>query len=90
LAQLLRLRLLIPDEVVARANDTEYGLVAYLHSDDQRIYRVSRALQFGMDGGQSCPSLGAIPFGGTVGLGREVPAWAGRFTEIKYVCRDWA
>lgn len=33
------------DEVVARANDTEYGLVAYLHSDDpRRIYRVSRAL----------------------------------------------
>jgi acyl-CoA reductase-like NAD-dependent aldehyde dehydrogenase len=36
-------------QVVARANDTEYGLVAYLHSDDsRRIYRVSRALQFGM------------------------------------------
>ena len=36
-------------EAVARANATEYGLVAYLHSQDpRRIYRVSRALQFGM------------------------------------------
>lgn len=33
------------DEAIARANDTEYGLIAYLHSQDpRRIYRVSRAL----------------------------------------------
>ena len=37
------------EEVLRRANDTEYGLVAYLHSEDpRRIYRASRALQFGM------------------------------------------
>ncbi|MGB7321435.1 MAG: NAD-dependent succinate-semialdehyde dehydrogenase, partial [Albidovulum sp.] len=37
------------DEVVARANDTEYGLVAYVHcTDPRRIYRLSRALQYGM------------------------------------------
>ena len=32
------------EEVVARANGTEFGLVAYLHSHDpRRIYRVTRA-----------------------------------------------
>jgi L-2,4-diaminobutyrate transaminase len=37
------------DEALARANDTEYGLVAYLHTQDpRRIYRLTRALQFGM------------------------------------------
>ena len=35
-------------EAVDRANATDYGLVAYLHTQDpRRIYRVTRALQFG-------------------------------------------
>ncbi|SLN37363.1 Succinate-semialdehyde dehydrogenase [NADP(+)] GabD [Roseovarius litorisediminis] len=83
------------DEVVARANDTEYGLVAYLHSaDPRRIYRVSRALQFGMVAVNRTQVTGApIPFGGTKqsGLGREgARLGMEEFTEIKYVCRDWA
>jgi aspartate-semialdehyde dehydrogenase len=83
------------DEVVARANDTEYGLVAYLHSNDpRRIYRVSRALQFGMVAVNRAQVTGApIPFGGTKqsGLGREGARMGmEEFTEIKYVCRDWA
>src|SRR3546814_20106087 len=37
--------------VVRRANATEYGLVAYLHTrDPARIYRMSRALEVGMGG----------------------------------------
>ncbi|KZL16253.1 Succinate-semialdehyde dehydrogenase [NADP(+)] GabD [Pseudovibrio axinellae] len=83
------------DEVISRANDTEYALVAYLHSNDpRRIYRVSRALQFGMVAVNRTKVTGApIPFGGAKqsGLGREgARLGMEEFTEIKYVCRDWA
>lgn len=81
-------------EVVERANDTEYGLVAYLHSNDaRRIYRVSRALQYGMVAVNRTKVTGApIPFGGMKqsGLGREGSRLGlEAFTEVKYVCRDW-
>jgi aspartate-semialdehyde dehydrogenase len=81
-------------EAIQRANATEYGLVAYLHTmNPRRIYRVSRALAFGMVAVNRTKVTGApIPFGGVKqsGLGRE----GGRlgmeeFTEVKYVCRDW-
>jgi aspartate-semialdehyde dehydrogenase len=83
------------DEVLARANDTEYGLVAYLHtSDPRRIYRLSRALQYGMVAVNRTKVTGApIPFGGwkQSGLGREGSRLGmEEFTEVKYVCRDWA
>jgi aspartate-semialdehyde dehydrogenase len=83
------------DEVVARANDSEYGLVAYLHSlDPRRIYRMSRALQYGMVAVNRTKVTGApIPFGGTKqsGLGREgARLGMQEFMELKYVCRDWA
>ncbi|MHA6347339.1 NAD-dependent succinate-semialdehyde dehydrogenase [Roseivivax sp. CAU 1761] len=83
------------EEVVRRANASEYGLVAYLHSQDpRRIYRVSRALQFGMVAVNRTKVTGApIPFGGMKqsGLGREgARQGLEAFTEIKYVCRDWA
>ncbi|MHA6324451.1 NAD-dependent succinate-semialdehyde dehydrogenase [Roseivivax sp. CAU 1753] len=83
------------EEVIARANDTEYGLVAYVHSHDpRRIYRVSRKLQFGMVAVNRTKVTGApIPFGGMKqsGLGREgARQGLEAFTEIKYVCRDWA
>jgi aspartate-semialdehyde dehydrogenase len=82
------------DEVVARANDTEYGLIAYLHTNDpRRIYRLSRALQCGMVAVNRTKITGApIPFGGTKqsGLGREGARYGMEaFTEVKYVCRDW-
>ncbi|WP_299428604.1 NAD-dependent succinate-semialdehyde dehydrogenase [uncultured Shimia sp.] len=82
------------EEVVARANETEYGLVAYVHSQDpRRIYRLSRALQYGMVAVNRTKVTGApIPFGGTKqsGLGREGARMGmEEFTEIKYVCRDW-
>ena len=83
------------DEVIARANATEYGLVAYVHSmDPRRIYRLSRALQYGMVAVNRTKVTGApIPFGGTKqsGLGREgARRGMEEFMEIKYVCRDWA
>jgi len=82
-------------EVIARANDTEFGLVAYIHTEDpRRIYRMTRALQYGMVAVNRTKITGApIPFGGTKqsGLGREGSRLGMQeFMEIKYVCRDWA
>src|SRR5580692_7118720 len=63
------------DEVVTRANDTEYGLVAYLYTKDlSRGMRVSEKLDFGMVGlNRGIVSDPAAPFGGMKqsGLGRE-------------------
>lgn len=81
-------------EVIARANETEYGLVAYVHTQSPgRIYRMSKALEFGMVAINRTSITGApIPFGGVKqsGLGREGARHGlEEFTELKYVCRDW-
>ena len=81
------------EEAVRRANDTEYGLVAYLHSSDPaRISRVSRALQYGMVAVNRTKITGApIPFGGVKlsGLGREGSRHGMEaYTALKYICRD--
>ncbi|MBM9593958.1 NAD-dependent succinate-semialdehyde dehydrogenase [Roseitranquillus sediminis] len=83
------------EEALGWANATEYGLVAYLHTQDpRRIYRASRALQFGMVAVNRTKVTGApIPFGGMKqsGLAREGARYGlEAFTDIKYVCRDWA
>lgn len=83
------------DEALQRANDTEYGLIAYVHSQDpKRIYRLSRALQFGMVAVNRTKVTGApIPFGGTKqsGLGREgARRGMEAYMDVKYVCRDWS
>jgi aspartate-semialdehyde dehydrogenase len=83
------------EEGIARANDTEYGLVAYLHTrDPRRIYRATRALQYGMVAVNRTKVTGApIPFGGMKqsGIGREgARLGMEAFTEVKYVCRDYA
>jgi len=82
-------------EAIARANDSEYGLVAYLHTQDaRRIYRLTRALRYGMVAVNRTKVTGApIPFGGMKqsGLGREGAALGMQdFMDLKYVCRDWA
>lgn len=82
-------------EVIARANETEYGLVAYLHTrGPRRIYRASRALQYGMVAVNRTKVTGApIPFGGMKqsGVGREgARLGMAAFMDVKYVCRDWA
>lgn len=62
-------------EVVAAANDTEYGLVAYVYTNDlRRALRVAESIQTGMVGlNQGVVSNPAAPFGGVKasGLGRE-------------------
>lgn len=83
------------EEAIARANAGEYGLVAYLHTQDpRRIYRISRALAYGMVAVNRTKVTGApIPFGGMKqsGLGREGSRLGlEEFTDVKYVCRDWA
>ncbi|MCF8467029.1 MAG: aldehyde dehydrogenase family protein, partial [Sneathiella sp.] len=83
------------EEALRRANATEYGLMAYLHTKDpSRIYRMSRALDFGMVGVNRTKVTGApIPFGGMKqsGLGREGSRHGiEAFSDVKYVCRDWA
>ena len=83
------------DEVLARANDTETGLVAYLHtSDPARMSRMSGALEFGMVAVNRTKITGApIPFGGVkqAGLGREGSRHGMEaYTDVKYVCRDIA
>lgn len=82
-------------EALEIANDTEFGLVAYLHTQDpRRIYRASRALQYGMVAVNRTKVTGApIPFGGMKqsGLGREgARLGMAAFMDVKYVCRDWA
>ena len=77
-------------EAIARANDTEYGLVAYVFTRDlSRTLRVSEALEFGMVGiNQGIVSNPAAPFGGVKhsGFGRE-GGFEGieEYLEIKYV-----
>jgi len=63
------------DEAVARANDTQFGLVAYVYTSDlRRAFRVCEGLETGMVGlNQGMVSNAAAPFGGVKqsGFGRE-------------------
>lgn len=63
------------EEVLAMANDTNYGLAAYIYTQNlSRAMRVFEALQFGMVGINDInPTSAAAPFGGMKesGLGRE-------------------
>lgn len=63
------------EEVIRRANDTPYGLAAYLFSKDiNRVFRVGEALEYGMVGlNTGVISSAVAPFGGVKesGLGRE-------------------
>jgi len=78
------------DEAVRMANDTEYGLVSYLFTNDlTRALRVSEKLETGMIGlNQGIVSNPAAPFGGVKqsGLGREGGSVGiDEYLEIKYV-----
>jgi succinate-semialdehyde dehydrogenase/glutarate-semialdehyde dehydrogenase len=78
------------DEAVAAANDTEYGLVAYLFTNDlKRALRVCERLETGMIGlNQGIVSNASAPFGGIKqsGFGREGgPEGIEEYLETKYV-----
>lgn len=78
------------EEVVARANDTTYGLAAYFFTKDvNRVVRMSEALEYGTVGVNDA-SISAVqaPFGGmkSSGIGREGgPMGIEEFLEPKYV-----
>jgi succinate-semialdehyde dehydrogenase/glutarate-semialdehyde dehydrogenase len=78
------------EEAVAAANDTEFGLVAYLYTADlKRALRVSERIETGMVGlNQGIVSNAGAPFGGVKhsGIGREGgPEGIEEYLEIKYV-----
>jgi succinate-semialdehyde dehydrogenase/glutarate-semialdehyde dehydrogenase len=78
------------DEAIAAANDTEYGLVAYVYTRDlKRALRVVERLETGMVGlNQGMVSNAAAPFGGIKqsGFGREGGSEGiEEYLETKYV-----
>jgi succinate-semialdehyde dehydrogenase / glutarate-semialdehyde dehydrogenase len=79
------------EEVIALANNTEYGLAAYFFSNDlSRAWRVAEALDYGMVGiNEGIISHAEAPFGGMKesGFGKE-GSWYGleEYLETKYVC----
>jgi succinate-semialdehyde dehydrogenase/glutarate-semialdehyde dehydrogenase len=78
------------EEAIAAANDTEYGLVAYLYTGGlKRAFRVVERLETGMVGlNQGVVSNAGAPFGGVKhsGIGREGgPEGIEEYLEIKYV-----
>uniref|UniRef100_UPI0018DCD6F0 NAD-dependent succinate-semialdehyde dehydrogenase n=1 Tax=Variovorax sp. E3 TaxID=1914993 RepID=UPI0018DCD6F0 len=78
-------------ELIAAANDTEFGLAAYFYSRDiARIWRVAEALEAGMVGvNVGLMANEAVPFGGIKesGMGREGSHQGLEdYLEVKYVC----
>jgi succinate-semialdehyde dehydrogenase / glutarate-semialdehyde dehydrogenase len=78
-------------EVIAMANDTEFGLASYFYAKDMaRVWRVAEALESGMVGVNTGLIANEMaPFGGVKqsGVGREGSKYGIEgFLEIKYVC----
>ncbi|GAA1215912.1 NAD-dependent succinate-semialdehyde dehydrogenase [Prauserella alba] len=78
------------DEAITAANDTEYGLVGYVYTQNlTRALRVSERMETGMVGlNQGVVSNPAAPFGGVKqsGLGREGgTVGIDEFLETKYI-----
>jgi succinate-semialdehyde dehydrogenase/glutarate-semialdehyde dehydrogenase len=82
------------EDVIRRANDTEYGLVAYVFSENmKRAMQVCERLEYGMVGlNRGLVSDPAAPFGGVKqsGLGRE-GGHEGmlEFMETQYISAEW-
>ncbi len=81
------------EQVVAMANDTEFGLAAYFFSRNlARVWRVAEALEYGMVGiNTGMISNEVAPFGGIKqsGLGREGSRHGiDEYLEMKYLCLE--
>ncbi|WP_377190938.1 NAD-dependent succinate-semialdehyde dehydrogenase [Ruegeria meonggei] len=79
------------DEVIALANDTEFGLAGYFYANDlSRVWRVAEAIETGMVGiNTGMISTEVAPFGGVKqsGLGREGSKFGmDDYLELKYLC----
>jgi succinate-semialdehyde dehydrogenase/glutarate-semialdehyde dehydrogenase len=78
-------------EAIAMANDTEFGLAAYVYTNDLgRVWRVSEGIEFGMVGVNEVGITSeVIPFGGfkESGIGREGSKYGiDDYIETKYIC----
>ena len=78
------------EEVIARANDSQYGLAAYVYTQNlTRAFTISEGLEYGIVGvNDALPSVAQAPFGGykESGLGREGSHFGiEEFLEIKYI-----
>jgi succinate-semialdehyde dehydrogenase/glutarate-semialdehyde dehydrogenase len=78
-------------EAIALANDTEFGLAAYIYTRDlARSWRVSEAVEYGIVGlNTGIISTEVAPFGGVKesGIGREGSKYGILdYTEMKYIC----
>lgn len=78
-------------DVIAKANDTEFGLASYFYARDlSRVFRVAEALEYGMVGiNTGLISTEVAPFGGikSSGLGREGSKYGIEdYLELKYLC----
>jgi len=78
-------------EAITMANDTEFGLAAYVYTRDlARSWRVSEGIEYGIVGlNTGIISTEVAPFGGVKesGTGREGSKYGILdFTELKYVC----
>lgn len=79
------------EEAISMANDTEFGLAAYLFTENMsRIWRVSEGIDYGMVGvNETAISSEVIPFGGVKesGQGREGSKYGlDDYLETKYIC----
>ncbi|SDR84402.1 NAD-dependent succinate-semialdehyde dehydrogenase [Pseudomonas oryzae] len=79
------------EELIAQANDTEYGLAAYVYGYDIRlVWKLLRGLEYGMVSVNSVKMTGPpVPFGGVKqsGLGREGSRHGlDEYSQIKYYC----
>ncbi|NLP63954.1 NAD-dependent succinate-semialdehyde dehydrogenase [Paraburkholderia sacchari] len=82
-------------DVIALANDTEFGLASYFYTRDMgRVWRVAEALEFGMVGiNTGLISTAEAPFGGVKqsGVGREGSRYGiDEYLEMKYLCMQIA
>ena len=77
-------------EALRLANDTPYGLAAYIYTQDlSRAFKVAEALDYGIVGvNDGVPSTPQAPFGGykASGVGREGGKWGiEEYLETKYI-----
>lgn len=79
------------EDVIALANNTEFGLASYFYSKDiHRVWRIAEGLEYGMVGvNTGIISTEVAPFGGIKqsGFGREGSKYGiDSYIDIKYIC----